>query len=138
MITLILRDEHERRVIATLMDALRDEWGFASSFGLDDLLNRWAAFVNDVEKGYSLMLEDYTQELAIRDSVEDLKEKLPERLRSEVEGLLQPLDQRFRFLTRTTKEPLLPVELPVKFWWYRLPNALHGDLLEAALAEHLI
>lgn len=128
----------ERAAVAAAMDHFRNEWGYDRRVTLEDLLQRWEAFVTEVQHGYSLTLHDYTVELELRESLEELKARLPDSLERQVDAVLRTADERFRFVTRQTETPLLPVDPPVHFWWFRLPNALHGDLLEGVLAENLI
>jgi hypothetical protein len=128
----------ERAAVAAAMDNFRNEWGYDRRVTLEYLLRRWETFVSEVQHGCSLTLHDYTLELELRESLEELKRRLPENVRDQVDAVLRTADERFKFVTRQTEIPLLPVDPPAHFWWFRLPNVLHGDLLEGALAENLI
>ena len=133
------RTDAERKAVVEAMDELRDEWGFSPSFEANDFLNRWMTFVQEVENGYQLSLADYTQELELRDSIETFKGKMPDRLRMEIQDILVPYEERFRFATRETHKPLLPTsESPGAFWWWRLPTVLAGELLHEARLEDLV
>ena len=128
----------DETTIEHAMVAFRDEWGFVKSFRFEDLLRQWQRFVDEVETGYALGLDDFTQELALRDSLEEVVGKLSSPYREAIEGWLKPLDQRYRFATREIGRPLLPVDSPRAFWWWRVPTALKGELLAALVSEELI
>ena len=128
----------DRAALADAMNDLRREWGYDSRVTVNHLLGRWEVFVHEVQDGYALTLADYTKELALRDSLEELKSRLAGRLRDQIEEVLGAADERFRFATKQTQQPLLPADPPIRFWWFRLPNVLHGELLENVLAENLI
>lgn len=132
------RTKEERAALTNAVRDLQGEWGFAESFGLRELLGRWAKFVEEIEEGYKLSLADYTNDLALRDSIEKLKSVLPNRLRGEIDQLLEPWDHRFQFATRQTRVPLLSGDASAGPWWWRIPKVLQGELLENALSEDII
>ena len=113
------------------LDELRREWGFPPSFGLRQFLERWERFVQSVEVGYEGSLDDYIQNLEIRDSLNTLLRRLPAEERQEIASLLSKWDERLRFTTRPTSFPLAPRGEEVdSFWWSRVPLQLTGQLLE--------
>lgn len=132
------RTTEERAALTSAVRGLQQDWGFVESFGLRELLHRWVKFVEEIEEGYKLSLADYTNDLALRDSIEKLKSALPNRLRSEIGQLLEPWDHRFQFATKPTRVPLLPGDASSGTWWWRIPKVLHGEMLENLLAEDII
>jgi hypothetical protein len=132
------RTQEERAALASAVRDLQGEWGFVESFGPHELLGRWVKFVEEIEDGYKLSLADYTNELALRDSIEKLKSALPNRLSSAIGHLLEPWDHRFQFATKPTRVPLLPGDASAGPWWWRIPKVLRGEMLENLLAEDII
>lgn len=128
----------ERAALDNAMRSLRAEWGFAASFTIANLLERWTKLVNDVESGYSLSLPDYTNDLALRDALCEIVKCVPERLSRELSHFLEPWDERFQFATKIIDIPLLPVDGSAGPWWWRIPKQPHGELLENLLSEGII
>lgn len=119
----------ERNVLDSVFKEIREEWGFAKSFGPSRLLEKWERFVKDVEEGYSLSIYDYTHELSMRDLLENVKERVPVRLRQEIEVALRPWDARFMQATQPSDRPIEPVvDEDAKEWWYRLPKHAGWDV----------
>lgn len=129
----------EKVAVDRFLRQFRDEWGFAASFGLSDLLRGWQTFVSEVEAGYDLSLHDYTHSLALRDEIERLERNVPARIQAEIRTFVDPLDHRFRFATTTVLEPLLPdMNRPECFWWCRIPKILRGELFENLVADGVL
>lgn len=59
----------ERDALEEVIRAIREEWGFAASFDLSYLLDRWDRLVASVECGYELSLFD-SHDLSLRDELE--------------------------------------------------------------------
>jgi hypothetical protein len=95
--------------------------------------------VRSVEVGYEGALDDYLQNLEIRDSLNALLRLLPPEEREEISALLSRWDERLRFSTRPTPLPLASRKDEVDgFWWSRVPLQLTGQLLEDLRKESLI
>jgi hypothetical protein len=129
------RTKEERAALTNAVHELQREWGFVESFGLRELLGRWVTFVEEVEGGYKLSLADYTNDLALRDAIEQLKSTLPNRLRSEISQVLEPWDHRFQFATKPSRMPVLAGDASAGPWWWRIPKVTHGEMLENLLAD---
>ena len=114
---------------AAVMERTREEWGFAKSFGLSRLLEKWERFVKDVEEGYSLSIYDFTHDLSMRDLLENVKEAVPLRLQHEIDVALRSLDARFMQATQPSDRPIEPViDEDAKEWWYRIPKHAGWDV----------
>ena len=92
------------------------------------LLAKWGTFVARVERGYTLTIYDYTNELAVRDllSQADATSALPSTADLTE---LDKLDERFRAATRENTRPIMPGFAGDPWWYYRIPLKLCGELL---------
>ena len=96
------------------------------------LLNGWQNFVADVEGGYSFGIEDYTNDLTLRDLIEEIARGSADTLREKIISAVKPSDEKFRSITQTIKRPLFKVDSDELWWWFRIPVKLgiplQGDL----------
>ncbi len=104
---------------------------------LPGLLTGWRKFVEAVETGYTLTGYDYVNDLSTRDSLEELliaaREPLGPKLTHEI---VTPLDERFRAATRALPRPLrLGGSDQARWWWFRVPNDLTGELAADLLGD---
>ena len=100
---------------------------------LENLLERWTDFVSAVERGFDEALDDYTNELTVRDLIEEVRVTLTEGGQAYLDRSLRPLDERFEQVTRTVDKPLLPGAggaAPGQ-WWYRVPQRPGEELRQA-------
>lgn len=99
---------------------------------IEDLVARWAAFVDGLQAGHGFSASDYQEGLALRGILEELGECLSERGRQTlIQVLLRP-DRLFLSLTVPVRGPL---SCP---WWQRYPQSmvqkLHGGALPRSSA----
>jgi hypothetical protein len=87
--------------------------------GPEGLLARWREFVDAVESGYRLGLDDYRNDLDIRSLIEAVG------LDAEVPGE----DARLRALLAHTDEPVWSSDAPDAFWVKGYPRNASGELL---------
>ncbi|UCB56615.1 MAG: hypothetical protein JSV30_05240 [Candidatus Omnitrophota bacterium] len=100
-------------------------------FTLDSLLGKWSAFIADVEKGYSGTVYDYTNDLSVRDLLEELIIEAPPNAGAKLMAAIQKLDQKFIKLTQEAAFPFGSwQEGKAPFWWKRIPLKLRGELKE--------
>lgn len=119
----------EREALGSAFERLRSEWGFAASFGPSNLLEKWKRFVQEVEEGYRLSIDDYTHDLSMRDLLEEIKEAVPLRLREEIDVALHSWDERFRLATQPSITPIEEgVDADAKDWWFRIPYRSGPDV----------
>lgn len=112
--------------------------------GLPGLLDQWEEFVASVEEGYALTLDDYLNDLDVRQLLHAaLSVALPEQAKVINDRLLL-VDDQFKSLTKATEGCLWSDEVaaeedwtPKENWWYyRRPKQGDRDFL-AELAEAL-
>ncbi len=95
--------------------------------GREGLIRRWKKFVQDNESGYRLGLEDYRNDLDLREIIEQAG------LSAEV----QDADQRLRALLIPAARPVWDSATPGAFWIWGYPANASGTLLEDLQAEGL-
>jgi hypothetical protein len=120
----------EAHALDRVLSSLNDEWGMKWR-SLWEVIERWQRFVEQVEQGYELSLHDYTMELGLRDSLEEVKRSLPARLSGELNQSLTSFDQRLRFVTEPAPKPLAPgVSSEDRWWWFALPRKANVEFFE--------
>jgi len=102
---------------------------------LNEHVDGWATLVGIVEVGYSMTVDDYTNDLAVREWLELVEPMLTERVGESLRSRLAPLDQRFR---RATVVPAGRLPGCARGWWCRLPRTLVDELREDAIRMNLI
>jgi hypothetical protein len=99
--------------------------------GRKGLIAKWTAFVEEVERGYSLGLEDYRNDLDIRGilvlaGLEDDENVIA-------------ADRRFRAMLTAKSKRVWESASPGKaFWDYGYPKNASGELLDDLRAEDLV
>lgn len=87
--------------------------------GSDGLIAAWRQFVDQVEAGYALGLDDYRNDLDIRTLIE-------------ISGLadeVEPEDRRFRAMLMHTDREIWSSDVPDAFWVRGYPRNASGELL---------
>lgn len=106
---------------------------------LEYLLSRWAEFVAAVENTYKFSIYDYTNDIAVRDLLEEILGVSPELLRRKILVKIKGLDDRFVTATSPVTHPLLGGGSR-NWWWYRIPKEpgaeLSGDLASAGFISN--
>lgn len=119
--------------LTTSSQALRDN-GWAKAFTLGEMLGRWSALVREIEVGYTMTVDDYTNDLTSRDWLDLVLDRVTDRMRQRVEGDLEPLDRRYRDATvddgGTALAHFFRVDTKGGWWWRRRPTLLTGELAE--------
>ncbi len=98
---------------------------------LSSLLSSWAGIVDEIEGGYEATIDDYTNDLATRDLIDDAIGSVPESIKEKLESAVKPLDERFVGATRPDETQLIGQYFNhgPEWWWSRLPVTLRGDAL---------
>ena len=103
---------------------------------LNEAIDQWATVVSIVEEGYTMTVDDYTNDLSIREWPELARPHLTARLCASMDERLLRLDARFR---NATVEACRKLPGGGAWWWYqRLPKVLIGELAEDAARMRLL
>ncbi len=88
---------------------------------LSYLMDKWSRIVLNVEKEYRLTIDDYTNDLSLRNLVQEVLDACPEN--AGLREWTSEWDKRFEKATVKVKEPLLPERGNKKkgWWWFRIP-----------------
>ena len=107
---------------------------------LSGLLQRWQDFVLQVEQGYQDSIYEYTNDLSVRDLLEEVLKECPQTLRKDLMPLIRPWDARFDNATKKTKQPVLPHigQESLSWWWFRVPERLGKELKEDLRSEGML
>ncbi len=97
--------------------------------GRDGLVRRWREFVEQVEKGYPLGLEDYRNDLDIRAILERAQAEDPE---------IRELDARLKKMLTAKKKRVWESGENDPFWDFGYPKNVSGDLREGLHEEGLL
>ena len=88
--------------------------------GREGLIRRWREFVNEVEQGYKLGLEDYRNDLDVRMIIEQAEAG---------NGEVRELDERLRKMLVPTEQRLWESGPGKPFWDFGYPRNVSGHLL---------
>ena len=94
---------------------------------LEKLLEDWTELVGAVERGYSLTLDDYRNDLDSRVLIQKLLESVSKPSRAGIEAILGPFDKRFKAATRPA--PFLSTDSRMP-WLSRVPKVTVAELRE--------
>lgn len=104
------------------------ERGWRLNFSPSLVLDGWQSLIESVEAGYPLTIDDYTNDLSIRDLAEEARPLVTDFVRRHLEEALVVLDERFLAATQPSAGRLPGAS---DTWWgRRLPNVLVGELAE--------
>ena len=109
----------------------------AKGKAFDEFMGQWYGFIISVEKGYTLSIYDYTNDLSLRDLIDELEGQIPESLRKKVISVVDPWDKRFENETNILQQPIHRKK-DSPWWWYRIPKKLIGELEEDIKSSGLI
>jgi hypothetical protein len=96
--------------------------------GRKGLLGKWREFVDEVERGYALHLEDYRNDLDVRDLI----------ARIGLQAEAAESDRRLRRLLVFTADPIWESENKDAFWLFGYPRNAGSDLRADLEAEGLL
>jgi hypothetical protein len=99
-----------------------------SRAGRSGLIERWKRFVDEVERGYKLGLEDYRNDLDLRGII----------ALAGIEKEAAQDDERFRGLLTATDVRVWESSHQDAFWDWGYPKNASGDLLEDLKSEGLV
>ena len=117
----------------TLLDSISASFSrrakHATILNFNEFIKEWFDFIAEVEEGYSMTIDDYTNDLTQRDLIDELLQQVPEDLKNRVIKLIEPSDVRFKNATKILRKSLSSSKNP-PWWRYRLPKKLVGELKE--------
>lgn len=124
---LLTRDEYRE------LSNILEKWTNSSQkkITLDSLISGWRNFVSSVERGYLSSIYEYTNDLSIRDILEDVMNSTRQSARSKIQEALRPWDESFIKATQQIDKPLLGSSTS-SIWWFRIPLKLQGELRESS------
>lgn len=96
--------------------------GWRKRFSLNEVIDAWASLVDEVERGYSMTIDDYTNDLSIRGWPEQARQWLSPRVEQSMDDRLRPLDARF--IAATDEVPRRLPGAGDGWWATRLPKVL--------------
>jgi hypothetical protein len=103
--------------------------GWRRAFSLNEVVDMWAYLVASVERGYTMTIDDYTNDLSIRRWAEEARPLLTPLVAGSMDERLAPLDERFREATVATTATLPGAG--TDYWWCRrVPKVLVDELAE--------
>jgi hypothetical protein len=120
------REEQEE--LARLLAEMAARTGRQDS--LNALLGSWSAFVTTVERGYEDSIYEYTNDLSVRDRLEDIAAEAGPSLHAKLQGALGEDDRRFAAATQDADRALGEFADGGRSWWRRVPRRRVGELAE--------
>jgi 23S rRNA G2069 N7-methylase RlmK/C1962 C5-methylase RlmI len=121
----------------SVVDAGRilEERGWRRAYTVNEQVEAWQRLVESVEDGYPLTIDDYTNDLAVRQWLHLARSLLTDRVRQSLDRRLASLDERFTHATVGPRQRMPGAGLR---WWYRVPKVLVGELREDVDRLHLL
>jgi len=104
--------------------------------GRDGLVTQWREFVDQVEKGYPLGLEDYRNDLDVRAILELANAGIPDASAPKVQAEVLALDERLKKMLIATNVRVWE-SAPSPFWDFGYPRSAGPNLVEDLRAEGL-
>jgi hypothetical protein len=118
--------EMQAAAVQSALDRLSAKAG--RRFTLNSLLNTWANFVAEVERGYRGNIYEYADSLGVREVLDELCRSVPEHVRQTVECALRPIDDRYESATQPTDKPIVSSAGDRSLRWHRIPKILLREL----------
>jgi hypothetical protein len=90
--------------------------------GLPGLVRRWTRIVHEVARGYSLTLDDYLNDMDIRDIIAGALAVADQKQRDAIHHAVEDADRKFRSMTIASlaENPENPPN-PDRWWYSRRP-----------------
>jgi hypothetical protein len=108
--------------------------GWIKVYTLNEQVDAWQHVVESVEQGYTLTIDEYINDLAVRGWLDQARSLMTRPIVLSLDNRLAALDERFMDAT-TTPRRHIPGAGPE--WWYRVPRVLVGELGEDVQRLHL-
>jgi hypothetical protein len=105
---------------------------------LNGMVDAWRELVAQIEDGYDESIDEYTNDLSVRQLLDELLDVLPAgTVRTWVTKEVTESDERYLRATHAVAEPIFGAN-EVPWLWRRVPTVLSGELrrdVEAVLGE---
>ncbi len=98
-------------------------------------LGRYADLVAGVEDGFDYSIYEYEDDLSTRRCLNEILAAVGPALRTKIEEVVSPLDQRLRVASIQAAQPGSTQADPAEWWFYRIPKS-PGPELGADLANN--
>lgn len=102
------------------------------------LLPSWEATVEEIEGGYDDIWEEYTNDIASRDIIEECRKLWPDDQKTEITARLDSADKRFIAATVPVTEPVWKkdgINRQDHFWFFRAPDSCLGEFPLTKMSE---
>jgi hypothetical protein len=105
-----------------IIERLTLSWSKAAMFSItmDSLLAWWSGFVDSIERGYPLTIDDYINDLSTRYHLEQLMQSSP-GIAEKLGALVERDDRRFLEATEVEDFTGFQSEPPRGWWDHRVP-----------------
>ena len=99
------------------------------------MIAAWRELSNEIEAGYELTIYDYTNDLSVRNLLEEVLAALPNgEVKAWVQSEIQAGDASYREVThQVAKQIQGGADAP--WWFFRVPNRIVGERTEDLTAE---
>jgi hypothetical protein len=117
----------EELMLEPVLSSLSRKAGYTLTLPL--LLERWENFVSEVEVGYGDSIYEYMNDLTTRDLLQKIVDNCPIALHSRLVEAIQIWVDRFRKVTKESKQSKLTNKGKTQsWWWFRIPAKLGEEL----------
>lgn len=124
-------DAKEHLALATQkLEAMRARarHGPSAHWTVSGMVEDWKELVGQIERGYDEMIYEYTNDLSVRNLLQELIDALPAgSVRSWIAQEVEATDARYRAATREVNEPIHGGG-NAPWWYWRVPMILVGEL----------
>lgn len=94
----------------------------------NDRIENWDKIVSEIKDGYQFGIEDYANDIDTRHILGEIISELSPEGQARALAMLEPIDERFRQVTRPFDKSIHG-EVQVSEWWYfRIPNVMGEEL----------
>ena len=98
---------------------------------LNDLFQKWTLFAQKVQRGYDDSIYEYSNDLSVRDLLEEIMTKGPPSLREKLASQIQTSDAQFLEATKPVQKSPFSTRQRTPPWWEgRIPKKITGELKE--------
>jgi hypothetical protein len=107
------------------------------------MLAEWEKTVEETEMGYPYGLDDFTNDLTVREQLQRVLDAAPDEALPRIRSILVGLDHRFRLATVELRHPIFAADIalaePEKhFYYFRVPHTASDEIIEDLTRRKLI